>query len=105
MFEIRELPRLSQRVADVDVASVEGDRVRRQMLADHTECPDLAMPTRATITAIAMVNVMYRSRHHHGVIHRTGWTMTARADQRFAWVTPNGHTLHSQRHRGKPPDP
>jgi hypothetical protein len=208
-----------------EAVRVEGDRVRRQMLADHTECLDLAMPSGATITAIALCNLTRRGRthpdtttrapvvditlimradqpdavytldgdrlnaeryrhlfcdaaftavvvdrvgvplglgrtaryatpaqrralivrdggcvfpgcdapaswcdahhvdhwdhdgptdldnlallcrHHHGVTHRTGWRMTATRDQRFAWVTPGGHTLHSQRHRGRPPDP
>jgi hypothetical protein len=208
-----------------EAVRVEGDRLRRQMLADHTECPDLAMPSGATITAIALCNLTRRGRahpdtttrapvvditlivraddpdavytidgcrlkaeryrhlfcdaaftavvvdrvgvplglgrtaryatpaqrralivrdggcvfpgcdapaswcdahhvdhwdhggntdldnlallcrHHHGVTHRTGWRMTARPDQRFAWITPGGHTLHSQRHRGRPPDP
>jgi hypothetical protein len=208
-----------------EAVRVEGDRVRRQMLADHTECPDLAMPSGATITAIALCNLTRRGRthpdtttrapvvditlimradtpdavytldgdrlnaeryrhlfcdaaftavavdsvgvplglgrtaryatpaqrralivrdggcvfpgcdapaswcdahhvdhwdhggntdldnlallcrHHHGVTHRTGWRMTATRDQRFEWVTPGGHTLHSQRHRGRPPDP
>jgi hypothetical protein len=208
-----------------EAVRVEGDRLRRQMLADHTECGDLAMPSGATITAIALCNLTRRGRthpdtttrapvvditlimraddpdavftidggrlsadryrhlfcdaaytavivdrvgvplglgrtvryatpaqrralivrdggcvfpgcdapaswcdahhvdhwehdgptdldnlallcrHHHGVTHRTGWRMTATRDQRFAWVTPGGHTLHSQRHRGRPPDP
>jgi hypothetical protein len=208
-----------------EAVRVEGDRVRRQMLADHAECGDLAMPTGATITAIALCNLTRRGRarsdtttrapvvditlimradqpdavytrdgdrlnaeryrhlfcdaaytavvvdqvgvplglgrtaryatpaqrralivrdggcvfpgcdapatwceahhvdhwdhdgptdldnlamlcrHHHGVTHRAGWAMTATADQWFEWVTPGGHTLHSQRHRGRPPDP
>jgi Domain of unknown function (DUF222) len=48
-------------------------------------------------------NLALLCRHHHGVTHRRGWTMTATADQRFIWTTPEGRTLHSQRHRGKPP--
>jgi hypothetical protein len=209
----------------VDAIGVESSRVWRQLVTDHTECPDLAMPTRATVNAIALDNLVrqgharrdtpgrapvtditlivrpddpdavytrdgdrlnaerYRHlfcdaayiavvvdrvgvplgmgrtvrhatpaqrralivrdggcvfpgcdipatwcdahhvdhwdhhgntdldnlallcRHHHGVTHRTGWHMTTTTDQRFAWVTPGGHTLHSQRHRGRPPDP
>ena len=42
-------------------------------------------------------------RHHHGVTHRTGWRMVTNPDQTFTWTTPNGHTLHSQRHHGRPP--
>jgi len=41
-------------------------------------------------------------RHHHGVTHRKGWTMTANPDQTFTWTTPTGQTLHSQRNRGSP---
>jgi hypothetical protein len=41
-------------------------------------------------------------RHHHGVTHRTGWTMTADPDGGFTWTTPAGRIL-----RGPPrsPDP
>ena len=49
-------------------------------------------------------NMALLCRHHHGVTHRNGWTMTATPDQHFTWTTPTGRTLHSQRHRGKPPD-
>jgi len=49
-------------------------------------------------------NMALLCRHHHGVTHRNGWTMTTTPDQRFTWTTPAGRTLHSQRHRGKPPD-
>ena len=44
-------------------------------------------------------------RRHHRVTQRPHWTMTATDDQHFTWTTPDGHTLHSQRHHGKPPDP
>lgn len=37
-------------------------------------------------------------RHHHGVTHRTGWSMSAHPDQTFTWTTPAGATLYSQRH-------
>ena len=50
-----------------------------------------------------MRNLALLCRYHHGVTHRTGWAMTATEDQRFTWTTPSGATLHSQRHRGKPP--
>jgi hypothetical protein len=42
-------------------------------------------------------------RYHHGVTHRHGWTMTTQPNQTFTWTTPHGHTLHSQRHRGRSP--
>jgi hypothetical protein len=48
-------------------------------------------------------NLALLCRHHHGVTHRTGWTMTAHPDQTFTWTTPHGHTVHSQRHRGRRP--
>jgi hypothetical protein len=49
-----------------------------------------------------LANLALLCRHHHGVTHRTGWTMTAHADQTFTWLTPGGQTLHSQRNRGSP---
>ncbi len=48
-------------------------------------------------------NLALLCRYHHGVTHRSGWTMTAAAGQRFTWTTPLGQTLHSQRHRGRSP--
>ncbi len=48
-------------------------------------------------------NLALLCRYHHGVTHRSGWTMTATAGQRFTWTTPLGQTLHSQRHRGRSP--
>jgi len=141
----------------------ETDRRWRAQRADHDECPELAVPDRSTLRALAMVDLMAKGsaghaptghgpvvealavrdggcvwlgcdmpvgwtdahhitpwehggptdlanlallcRHHHGVTHRTGWTMTAHADQTFTWLTPGGQTLTSQRHRGRPPDP
>jgi hypothetical protein len=50
-------------------------------------------------------NLALLCRHHHGVTHRRGWTMTATPDQQFTWTTPTGDTLHSQRHRGRSPTP
>lgn len=47
-------------------------------------------------------NLASLCRHHHGVTHRRGWTMTADNDQTFTWTTPTGSTLHSQRNRGSP---
>ncbi len=48
-------------------------------------------------------NLALLCRYHHGVTHRSGWTMTAAAGQWFTWTTPLGQTLHSQRHRGRSP--
>lgn len=48
-------------------------------------------------------------RHHHGVTHRTGWTLHRSADGWHWWQTPTGHTFWSQRHgrqrAGPPPAP
>lgn len=44
-------------------------------------------------------------RHHHGVTHRNGWTMTPTPDGWFTWTTPKGQVLHSQRHGRQHPDP
>lgn len=38
-------------------------------------------------------------RHHHGVVHRTGWQMHARPDGRFWFVTPSGVRFWGQQHR------
>lgn len=37
-------------------------------------------------------------RHHHGVVHRKGWSMKATQDQWFMITTPTRARLHSQRH-------
>ena len=50
--------------------------------------------------ATDLANLAMLCRHHHGVTHRRGWTMTAEADQTFTWTTPNGQTLESQHNRG-----
>ena len=49
-----------------------------------------------------LANLASLCRHHHGVTHRTGWTMVAHPDQTFTWTTPTGTTLTSQRNRGSP---
>ncbi len=36
--------------------------------------------------------------HHHGVVHRNGWTMRPTDGGRFTFTTPSGRTLTSQRH-------
>jgi len=51
-----------------------------------------------------LANLASLCRHHHGVIHRNGWTMTTTEHQRFTITTPTGRTLHSQQH-GRPTDP
>ena len=43
-------------------------------------------------------NLASLCRHHHGVTHRTGWTMHVTDDEWFWWTTPHGHTFWSQRH-------
>ena len=50
-----------------------------------------------------LCNLALLCRHHHRVTHRPGWTMTATTDEHFTWTTPEHRTLHSQRHRGRPP--
>jgi hypothetical protein len=42
-------------------------------------------------------------RHHHGVVHRTGWQMHARPDGRFWFVTPSGVQFWAQQ-RGRQSD-
>ena len=50
--------------------------------------------------ATSAENLALLCRHHHGVSHRHGWTMTADPDraQRFTWTRPDGHQIGS--HRG-----
>ncbi len=48
-------------------------------------------------------NLALLCRHHHGLAHRRGWSMTTTGDHWFTWTTPSGTTLHSQRHRGRSP--
>lgn len=43
-------------------------------------------------------------RHHHGVIHRDGWSMTPDGSGRFNIITPLGRRLISQQH-GRLPEP
>ena len=51
-----------------------------------------------------LANLASLCRHHHGVTHRTGWTMVANPspNQTFTWTTPTHTTLTSQRNRGSP---
>jgi hypothetical protein len=44
-------------------------------------------------------NLVSLCRHHHGVTHRRGWSMTTNPhhEQRFTWTRPDGTMLHSQR--------
>jgi hypothetical protein len=48
--------------------------------------------------ATDMANLAGLCRHHHGIVHRRGWSMTATEDQWFVITTPTGKVLHSQRH-------
>ncbi len=58
-------------------------------------------------------NLVALCRHHHGVTHRNGWTMTLDQHQTPHWTTPQGHHLTGQRHHrphntappGDPPNP
>jgi hypothetical protein len=43
-------------------------------------------------------NLASLCRHHHGVVHRRGWSMAATEGQRFTFTTPRGLVLDSQRH-------
>lgn len=43
-------------------------------------------------------NLVLLCRHHHGVTHRNGWSLTATGDGTFTWTTPSRGTLNSQRH-------
>jgi hypothetical protein len=40
-------------------------------------------------------NLVLLCRHHHGVTHRKGWSMTVDPDGGHTWITPTGRTLHS----------
>ena len=46
-----------------------------------------------------LANLVALCRHHHGVTHRTGWTMTLDHHQTPHWTTPTGTHLTGQRHR------
>ena len=48
--------------------------------------------------ATDLVNLAMMCRHHHGVVHRTGWSMVHTGGQRFRIVTPRGRPLQTQRH-------
>ncbi|MBS1847604.1 MAG: hypothetical protein JST73_04940 [Actinobacteria bacterium] len=47
-------------------------------------------------------NLVALCRYHHGVTHRTGWTLTLDHTQTPHWITPSGDHLTGQRHH-KPP--
>jgi hypothetical protein len=42
-------------------------------------------------------NLALLCRFHHGVTHRTSWSMTRDRDGTFSWTTPSGRTLRSKR--------
>lgn len=50
-------------------------------------------------------NLAALCRHHHGVVHRTGWTMRHVGHQRFTITTARGTTLVCQRHGTTAPAP
>ena len=52
-------------------------------------------------------NLASLCRHHHGVTHRTGWSMATdpHRPQRFTWTRPDGTVLRSQRQTDRPPAP
>lgn len=49
--------------------------------------------------ATDVANLVALCRHHHGVTHRTGWSMSLDAEQVPHWITPSGEHLVGQRHR------
>jgi len=48
-------------------------------------------------------NLALLCRHHHGVVHRKGWTMTTHPDRGHTFTTPTGRTLRSPPRRPDPP--
>jgi hypothetical protein len=52
-----------------------------------------------------LANLASLCRHHHGVVHRNGWSMTADGDGWFTITTPSGLVLRSQRHGRPKPAP
>jgi len=48
-------------------------------------------------------NLASLCRHHHGVVHRDGWSMHHVGEQRFRVVTPDGDSLDCQRHQRPAP--
>lgn len=50
-----------------------------------------------------LANLVALCRHHHGVTHRVGWTLTLDDHELPHWVTPSGRTIDGQRHQRKPP--
>jgi len=54
-------------------------------------------------------NLVCLCRHHHGVLHRTGWSVRVDGDGWAIFQSPSGHTFWGQRHgrqrEGPPPDP
>jgi len=49
-----------------------------------------------------LANLVLLCRHHHGITHRRGWTLTTTPTGRFHWTTPTGTTLHGHHNRGSP---
>jgi hypothetical protein len=53
--------------------------------------------------ATSLENLASLCRHHHGVVHSSGWSMHHVGDQRFRIVTPDGIALDCQRHQRPAP--
>ena len=47
-----------------------------------------------------IANLVLLCRHHHGVTHRNGWTLTTHPNGDLTWTTAAGRTLTSRK-----PDP
>jgi hypothetical protein len=41
-------------------------------------------------------NLALVCRHHHGVVHRKGWTMSGNANEELTFVSPGGHVMTSR---------
>lgn len=59
--------------------------------------------------ATDLCNLVCLCRHHHGVAHRTGWSVFLDADGWAVFTSPSGQTFWGQRHgrqrAGPPPEP
>jgi len=49
-----------------------------------------------------LANLVLLCRHHHGITHRHGWTLTTTSDGHHRWTTPTGTTLPNHHNRGSP---
>lgn len=69
--------------------------------ADDTSTSGTSTDSTSTGGRTDMDNLASLCRHHHGVVHRTGWAMRTVEHQWFEFTTPTGAVLGSQRH-GRP---